>query len=92
MALPVILTLLRPKQWIKNTFVAAPLFFTPDKMSAGNIVAVLTGFAAFCMVASAVYCLNDFRDREADRSHPVKRARPLASGAVTPDAALVLMA
>ena len=92
MALPVILTLLRPKQWIKNTFVAAPLFFTPDKMSAGNIVAVLTGFAAFCMVASAVYCLNDFRDREADRSHPVKRARPLASGAVTPAAALVLMA
>ena len=92
MALPVILTLLRPKQWIKNTFVAAPLFFTPDKMSAGNIVAVLTGFAAFCMVASAVYCLNDFRDREADRSHPVKRARPLASGVVTPAAALVLMA
>lgn len=70
----------------------APLFFTPDRTSADNILAVLTGFAVFCMVASAVYCLNDFRDREADRSHPVKRTRPLASGAVSPAAALVVMA
>jgi 4-hydroxybenzoate polyprenyltransferase len=91
MALPAILMLLRPKQWIKNTFVAAPLFFTPDRISGDSIIAVLAGFAAFCMVASAVYCLNDFRDREADRSHPVKRARPLASRAVSPAAALVLM-
>ena len=92
MALPAIARLLRPKQWIKNTFVAAPLFFTPDKASADNIVTVLTGLAVFCIVASAVYCLNDFRDREADRGHPVKRERPLASGAVSPAAALVLMA
>jgi 4-hydroxybenzoate polyprenyltransferase len=91
MALPAILMLLRPKQWIKNTFVAAPLFFTPDRISGDSIIAVLAGFAAFCMVASAVYCLNDFRDREADRSHPVKRARPLASGAVSPAAALAMM-
>jgi len=91
MALPDIVRLLRPKQWIKNAFVAAPLFFTPEKTSAENIVAVLIGFIAFCMVASSVYCLNDFRDREADRSHPEKCARPLASGAVTPAAALVVM-
>ena len=91
MALPAILTLLRPKQWVKNTFVVAPLFFTPDKASTENVVAVLIGFATFCMLASAVYCLNDFRDREADRNHPVKRARPLASGAVAPAAAFVLM-
>lgn len=91
MVLPALLTLLRPKQWVKNTFVAAPLFFTPEKASTGNLAAVLVGFVAFCLVASAVYCLNDFRDREADRSHPVKRARPLASGAVTPAVALLLM-
>lgn len=92
MALPAIVKLLRPKQWVKNTFVLAPLFFTPEKASVHNMATVLTGFAVFCMVASAVYCLNDFRDREADREHPVKHARPLASGAVSPAAALVLMA
>jgi len=92
MALPTIARLLRPKQWVKNAFVVAPLFFTPDKASAHNYVTVLAGFAVFCMVASAVYCLNDFRDREADRGHPEKRERPLASGAVSPAAALVLMA
>lgn len=91
MGLPGIVRLLRPKQWIKNAFVMAPLFFTPEKTSPGNIVAVLIGFVVFCMVASAVYCLNDFRDREADRGHPEKRTRPLASGAIEPAAALLLM-
>lgn len=92
MSLTATARLLRPKQWVKNTFVLAPLFFTPEKTSVDNILTVLTGFAVFCMVASAVYCLNDFRDREADRSHPEKRNRPLASGAVSPAAALILMA
>jgi len=91
MALPDMVRLLRPKQWIKNAFVMAPLFFTPEKTSADNIVAVMVGFTAFCMVASAVYCLNDFRDREADRNHPEKCTRPLASGAVSPAAAFIVM-
>ncbi|UCH74300.1 MAG: decaprenyl-phosphate phosphoribosyltransferase [Rhodospirillales bacterium] len=91
MAMLAMVRLLRPKQWIKNAFVMAPLFFTPEKTSAENIVAVLVGFVSFCMVSSAVYCLNDFRDREADRTHPVKCRRPLPSGALTPSAALVLM-
>jgi len=91
MALPDIVRLLRPKQRIKNACVAAPLLFTPDKTSADNIAAVLIGFIAFCMVASSVYCLNDFRDRDADRNHPEKCARPLACGAVTPTAALIVM-
>ena len=92
MALPPIIRLLRPKQWIKNGFVAAPLFFTPDKVNAASLLDVLAGFAAFCMVASAVYCLNDLRDAEADRNHPVKKDRPIASGAISPATAIVLMA
>ena len=92
MALPPVIRLLRPKQWIKNGFVAAPLFFTPDKVNAASLLDVLAGFAVFCMVASAVYCLNDLRDAEADRNHPVKKSRPIASGAVSPTAAMILMA
>lgn len=87
-----LITLIRPRQWIKNVFVAAPLFFTPDKVSPSTVLSVLAGIVTFSMVASAVYCLNDLRDREADRSHPVKRDRPLASGAVSPSAAAALMA
>jgi 4-hydroxybenzoate polyprenyltransferase len=92
MALPPIIRVLRPKQWIKNGFVAAPLFFTPDRVNATSIMDVFTGFAVFCMVASAVYCLNDLRDAEADRNHPVKKDRPIASGAISPATAMVLMA
>lgn len=91
MTLPPIIRLLRPKQWIKNGFVAAPLFFTPDKVTTASLLDVLVGFAVLCMVASAVYCLNDFRDAEGDRNHPVKKDRPIASGAISPAAAMVLM-
>jgi 4-hydroxybenzoate polyprenyltransferase len=92
MALSPVIRLFRPKQWIKNGFVAAPLFFTPDKVNAASLLDVLAGVAVFCMVASAVYCLNDLRDAEADRNHPVKKARPIASGAISPATAMVLMA
>lgn len=91
MTLPPIIRLLRPKQWIKNGFVAAPLFFTPDKVTTASLLDVLVGFAVLCMVASAVYCLNDLRDAEGDRNHPVKKDRPIASGAISPTAAMVLM-
>ncbi len=91
MTLPPIIRLLRPKQWIKNGFVAAPLFFTPDKVTTASLLDVLVGFAVLCMVASAVYCLNDLRDAEGDRNHPVKKDRPIASGAISPAAAMVLM-
>jgi 4-hydroxybenzoate polyprenyltransferase len=91
MTLPPIIRLLRPKQWIKNGFVAAPLFFTPDKVTTASLLDVLVSFAVLCMVASAVYCLNDLRDAEGDRNHPVKKDRPIASGAISPTAAMVLM-
>ena len=59
-------------------------------MTTENIGVVLTLLIGFCLVSSAVYCFNDFRDYEADKAHPVKRSRPLPSGQVTPAAALVL--
>ena len=83
--------LLRPQQWVKNAFVAAPLFFTPAAMSPGAAVKVLAGVAGFCAVSSGVYVLNDYLDRAADRRHPTKRNRPLAAGSVDARAALGLM-
>ena len=77
-----VLAILRPEQWVKNAFVAAPLFFTPAALSAGNLGRVGLAVLCFCLLASAVYVLNDYTDREADRLHPEKRHRPLASGAL----------
>jgi 4-hydroxybenzoate polyprenyltransferase len=82
---------MRPHQWVKNAFVAAPLFFTPDHMSVGAVLTVLAGIIAFSAVASGVYVLNDYMDREADRQHPSKRKRPFAAGAVSPGLGLGLM-
>ncbi|MDH3669407.1 MAG: UbiA prenyltransferase family protein [Rhodospirillales bacterium] len=90
MNLKAILSLIRPKQWAKNAFVAAPLFFTPAALTAMNVKAVAGGIGSFCALASALYILNDFADREADRKHPKKRHRPLAAGTVSVPVAFVL--
>jgi len=87
-----ILRLIRPHQWVKNAFVAAPLFFTPKAVSLDSVLLVAAGVACFCMLSSGVYILNDFLDREADRQHPVKRNRPLAANTVPVPAALAFMA
>ncbi len=81
--------LARPKHWVKNAFVAAPLFFTPSAMSGAAAGTVALAILAFCLTASAIYALNDWADREADGLHPEKRHRPVASGAVPPAAALI---
>jgi decaprenyl-phosphate phosphoribosyltransferase len=83
-----ILVLLRPKQWIKNLFVAAPVFFTPSALSLESVGRVTLGMASFSALASAMYVLNDWCDREADRQHPKKRLRPLAAGTVSASTAL----
>jgi len=84
--------LARPKQWVKNIFVFTALIFARytapggGKVSAilnfGAVVDTLVAFACFCAASSAVYFLNDYRDYEEDRLHPVKCRRPLASGAL----------
>lgn len=85
-----LVVLMRPRQWVKNAFVFAPLFFTPSAMSPQALIATALIFVSFCCVSSAVYCFNDLRDRETDRLHPTKRQRPIASGRVSVSAAVAL--
>lgn len=87
-----LLILSRPKHWVKNLFVFVGLMFGHAWSDPELVVRVVLAFLAFCSVASFVYVLNDLADIEADRLHPVKRQRPLASGAVSPATARVLAA
>lgn len=76
------LKLLRPHQYLKNGFVLlGPLF--AHQWSADTLLPALLVFMAFCAIASAVYILNDILDLEADRQHPLKCKRPLASGVIS---------
>ena len=74
--------LLRPRQWIKNAFVWAGFLFARAWHDFALAQEVALAFVAFCLLASAVYIGNDWLDRDADRAHPIKRRRPLASGQV----------
>lgn len=87
-----ILKLIRPHQWLKNAFVLMPTFFGGSLLDPEDIRASLLTFLAYSFVASSVYCFNDINDIEADRRHPVKCKRPLASGAVSMGTAWMLMA
>ncbi|WP_220812644.1 decaprenyl-phosphate phosphoribosyltransferase [Pseudomonas paralcaligenes] len=88
-----LLALMRPRQWVKNAFVLAPLLFSGEFHDPDSIVAALIAAGLFCIASSATYIVNDLRDIEHDRRHPRKSlTRPLASGLVTPQAALVLLA
>jgi len=78
-----VIRLLRPLQWMKNVFVLAPLFFTGRLLDWSLLLPTLVVFAAFCLAASSIYCLNDVRDVASDRQHPKKRLRPIASGALS---------
>lgn len=78
-----IIRLLRPLQWFKNVFVLAPLFFSNNLLNKELLYPTLLVFAAFCLVSSSIYCFNDIHDVEADRQHPRKCNRPIASGAVS---------
>ena len=87
-----ILKLIRPQQWLKNVFVMIPMFFGGSLLDPDDIRASVLTFMAYSFVASSVYCFNDINDVEADRRHPVKCKRPLASGAVGMGTAWALMA
>lgn len=71
---------MRPRQWTKNVFVFAALVFDKQLRVPESSVRTLAGFILFCLVSSSVYIFNDIADVEADREHPAKRHRPIASG------------
>ena len=81
---------MRPHQWVKNVFVLAAVFFAKDLLDVELFVRAFGAFAVFCLLASAVYTINDLVDVEADRAHPVKRFRPIAAGRFPPRAAKIL--
>ena len=84
-----LLTLFRPEQWIKNGLVLAGLFFSDQLFESNVAVQSVVATVGFCFLSSAVYCVNDVFDREADAAHPEKRTRPLVTGALTVRDALV---
>jgi len=87
-----LLRLMRPKQWVKNTFVLAPLVFAREYLDPAAVANALVAFGLFCLASSATYVLNDLHDIESDRRHPIKQwARPLAAGLVAPQEATVLL-
>lgn len=77
-----ILAMLRPHQWVKNVFVLAPVVFAKEIFETDLLLRAASAFGLFCLIAGSVYALNDLGDVEADRLHPVKRFRPIASGRV----------
>ena len=85
------LTLLRPKHYVKNLFVFLPLFFGQKFLDLELVIENIWVFVCFSMIASAVYVLNDYKDIEVDRAHPVKKLRPLASGEIDLKIAFIIM-
>jgi 4-hydroxybenzoate polyprenyltransferase len=87
-----ILQLLRPHQWLKNLFIFLPLFFDRHLFEWNYFLPALVAFFAYSFAASSIYCFNDIYDVEADRLHPKKCKRPIASGAVSKTMGYILMA
>ena len=87
-----IVILLRPQQWLKNGFIFIPLFFDHKLTDWYCLCSAILAFFAYSFAASAIYCLNDLIDVEADRKHPKKCKRPIAAGAISKAQALLLVA
>jgi 4-hydroxybenzoate polyprenyltransferase len=80
---------MRPRQWPKNIFIFAALVFDKQLLNADSFLHTLAGFTLFCLISSSVYIFNDIADVEADRGHPQKKNRPIASGKLPVSAAWV---
>jgi len=79
---------MRPKQWVKNVFVFAPLVFDEKLLNPNYLARTVAGFILLCLISGTVYIINDLVDAEKDRQHPRKRNRPIASGQLPLGAAL----
>ena len=73
---------MRLKSWLKNIFVFMPLVFSLELFNMDKLLMTAIAFVAFCLVSSAVYVFNDICDAKKDSAHPIKRARPIASGMI----------
>lgn len=80
---------MRLHQWVKNLFVFAPAIFSKEIFTPRVLVESVVAFILFSLISSSVYIINDYFDREADREHPVKKSRPIASGELPAVPALV---
>lgn len=85
-----LIRLMRPHQWVKNGFVLVGLIFGHIWDQQLLVTQILYAAAAFCLVASAIYVINDIADRENDRNHPTKSQRPIAAGQVSIPMAITL--
>ncbi len=83
------LILFRIPQWIKNLFVFVPLIFSQNLFKGDYFIKTLHGFLLFCLTSSVVYVINDIIDIEADRAHPEKQKRPLASGKISKKSGII---
>ncbi|MDD8018063.1 MAG: decaprenyl-phosphate phosphoribosyltransferase [Bacteroidota bacterium] len=83
MKTPALIRLLRPSQWLKNTFVFMPLVFSRHLFQWEYTVQAVTAFVAFCFASSCVYIINDIIDKEADKLHPTKKYRPIPAGEIS---------
>ena len=87
-----LIKLVRPKQWVKNSFVFAPLIFAGEFLHPDSVYSTLWAVFLYCIAASAVYIVNDLKYIENDRIHKKKKKkRPLASGQVSPQSAIILL-
>jgi len=80
MALVELFKSIRPQQWLKNLFIFAPLIFSENIFNRSMFLQSLLAFAVFCLLSGALYILNDLKDIEEDRLHPIKSKRPVAAG------------
>lgn len=83
------LQLIRVHQWVKNIFVFVPILFSLHIFEEDYLLTTIFAFFVFCLASSAIYVINDLVDIDADRSHPLKKNRPLPSGAISKSAALI---
>lgn len=82
--------LIRIKHWIKNILIFLPIFFSKNLGNVEKVIDIVIGFISFSLIASSIYIINDIRDLENDKKHPVKSKRPLASGKISVNKAIVL--
>lgn len=86
-----LIKLSRPKQWFKNMFVFAPLFFSMYIFELNYLIPSFAAFFIFCLASSSVYVFNDIMDVESDRAHPKKKYRPIASGEISVKQAIIYL-